>query len=300
MTELVAERLGKQFGKFKALSDVSFKLQGYGCFGYLGPNGAGKTTTMKMFTSLLKPDEGKAMINGFDVSEHPSLALKAVGSLIEDPEPYPFMTVREFIEFAVRVRNKGEPVDLAGLNDTLTLPRLEGRCSKLSKGQKRRVYLAALLAQDPEIFILDEPSGGLDPAESMVFRNLIMKLKKDKMIFLSSHLLYEVAQVCDEVIFINKGRIVERGSIEEISKRFASKALRVEFDRTIAAEGLVELVKTGLVLRYVKEAERTYVLQFDGREETRKAIVDELHHIGLRSVQDSQLRLEQAYMDLVK
>ncbi len=300
MAELIAERLGKEFGKFNAVKDVSFRLDGCGCFGYLGPNGAGKTTTMKLFSSLLRPSEGRALVNGFDVAGQRSLALKAVGSLIEDPEPYPYMTGREFIEFSVKVRDQNRKADTKGLEEFLTLPPLDVKCSKLSKGQRRRVYLAALLAQDPDIFILDEPSAGLDPAESVVFRNTIMKLKKDRMIFLSSHLLYEVAQVCDYVMFINKGKIVEKGNVQEISKRFVSRALRVEFEPIAKEERLIELTRMGLVLGFDKEAERTYVLKFDGKDETRKAIVDELYRMGLRSVQDAQLSLEQAYLDLVK
>ncbi len=299
MAELVAEHLGKEFGKFRAITDVSFKLSGYGCFGYLGPNGAGKTTTMKLFSSLLKPSEGRALVNGFDVAKQPSLALKAVGSLIEDPEPYPFMTVSEFIEFAVKVRGESLKADTKGLDEILTLPPLDSKCSKLSKGQRRRVYLAALLAQDPDIFILDEPSGGLDPAESVVFRNLIIQLKKRKMIFLSSHLLYEVAQICDEVMFINRGSIVQMGNVQEISKRFTSRALKVEFEQVVREERLIELVKNGLIMNYKKEADGAYVLSFDGKDETRKLIVDELYRMGLRSLHDAQLSLEQAYMDLM-
>lgn len=296
----MSEDLCKTFGKSNALEHVSFELEGRGCFGYLGPNGAGKTTTMKLFTSLLKPTNGRALVNGFDVAKQPTLALKTVGSLIEDPEPYTFMTVREFIEFAVKVRGENGKPDVARLNELLGLPPLDRKCSKLSKGQKRRVYIAALLAQDPDVFILDEPSGGLDPAESIALRNLIVQLKKDRMVFLSSHLLYEVTQVCDQVMFINHGKIVESGPIGEISRRFTSKALRVEFDQAVDERTLNELCENNLVLSYSREADRIYVLNFDGKEETRRAIVDEMHRQGIRSLQDAQLSLEQAYMDLMK
>ena len=300
MAELVAEGLYKNFGNFHALEDVSFKLEGKGCFGYLGPNGAGKTTTMKLFTSLLRPSRGRAWVNGFEVARQPTLALKGVGSLIEDPEPYSFMTVQEFIEFAVKIRDENKKPDIAHFNELLALPPLERKCSKLSKGQKRRVYIAALMAQDPEVFILDEPSAGLDPAESVVFRNIIIQLKKEKTVFLSSHLLYEVTQVCDQVMFINKGRIVESGAVQEISKKFTSKALKVEFGAAVDEARLRTLLERKLVLSYMKEGDRTYVLNFDGKDETRKAIVDEIYPLGMRSVQDAQLSLEQAYLDLMK
>lgn len=300
MAELVAEDLCKNFGSFHALEDVSFKLEGKGCFGYLGPNGAGKTTTMKLFTSLLRPSKGRAWVNGFEVARQPTLALKPVGALIEDPEPYTFMTVEEFIRFAVKIRDENRKPDLAHLNELLDLPPLDTKCSKLSKGQKRRVYIAALAAQDPEVFILDEPSAGLDPAESVVFRNMIIRLKKDRTVFLSSHLLYEVTQVCDSVIFINRGKVVERGTVEEISKKFTSKALKVEFNAAIDESKLTSLVERRLISSYGRESEKVYVLNFDGKDETRKAIVDEVYPLGVRSVQDAQLSLEQAYLDLVK
>jgi ABC-2 type transport system ATP-binding protein len=300
LAELVAEGLTKNFNGFRAVDDVSFKLEGTGCYGYLGPNGAGKTTTMKLFTSLLRPSKGKALVNGFEVSKHPTKALKSVGSLIEDPEPYNFMTVQEFIEFAVKIRDENRKPDLAHLNEMLDLPPMDRKCAKLSKGQKRRVYIAALVAQDPEILILDEPSAGLDPAESVVFRNMIIQLKKDRTVLLSSHLLYEVTQVCDSVLFINKGKIVESGTVQEISKKFASKSLRVEFSVPVDESKVRGLQEMGLLTGYGKENDRLYALDFDGKEETRQAIVAEVYRLGLRSIQDAQLSLEQAYLDLVK
>ncbi len=127
---------------------------------------------MKILTSLIRPKGGSATINSVDVVRNPTRALKYVGSLVEDPEPYPFMTVREFITFAANIRGiRNPPIDQ--LNHTLDLPPLGSKCSKLSKGQKRRVFLGAILAQDPEVLILDEPTAGLDPAESIIFRNLV-------------------------------------------------------------------------------------------------------------------------------
>ena len=300
MAELIAESLSKNFGGFRALDEVSFKLEGNGCHGYLGPNGAGKTTTMKLFTTLLRPSRGKALVNGFEVSKHPTQALKSVGALIEDPEPYNFMTVQEFIEFAVKIRDENKTPDLTHLNELLDLPPMDRKCSRLSKGQKRRVYIAALAAQDPEILILDEPSAGLDPAESVVFRNMIIQLKKERTVFLSSHLLYEVTQVCDSVLFVNKGKIVESGTVEELSKKFVSKALRVEFTTAIDESNVKGWQDRGLVSGYQKESDRAFVLDFDGREETRKALVDAAYSLGLRTIQDAKLGLEQAYLDLVK
>lgn len=299
--ELIADNLVKQLGKTTALNGVSFKLEGRGCFGYLGPNGAGKTTTMKLFTNLLRPTSGKATINGVDVTKAPATALKAVGSLVEEPEPYSFMTVHEFMEFAVRIRARNvEDADMKRISDRLDLPPSDVLCAKLSKGLKRRVFLAALLVQGTDILILDEPSAGLDPAESIVFRNIILELKKEKLIFLSSHMLFEVTQVCDSVTFLNRGKIVETGSVGDLTRKFASKALRVEFAEHVPTAALEKLRAEGTISSFEAEGEKVYLLRFDGREETRKHLVDSLYPLGVRNIADAQLGLEQAYMELMK
>ncbi len=192
--DIVLDEVSKKFGSSLVLDKVSMRLEGKGCFGYLGPNGAGKTTSMKVLTSLIRPDMGKASINGVDVAKDPVGAMKFVGALVEDPEPYSFMTGEQFISFAARIRGIERP-PMEELKKKLDLPPLEKKCNRLSKGQKRRVFLAAVMAQDPEVLILDEPTVGLDPAESVLFRNLIAELKKEKLVFFSSHLLYEVTQL---------------------------------------------------------------------------------------------------------
>lgn len=299
--ELVADGLVKKLGTTTALAGVSFRLQGKGCYGYLGPNGAGKTTTMKLFTNLLRPTSGSATIDGVEVSKEPAKALKAVGSLVEEPEPYSFMTVHEFLEFAVRIRGRRvDTSEIKGISDRLSLPRPDELCSRLSKGLKRRVFLAALLVQGTEILLLDEPSAGLDPAESVVFRKIIQELKKEKLIFLSSHMLFEVTQVCDRVTFLNRGRIVETGTIEELTRKYTSKALRIEFTEKVPTAALEQLKAQGALLGFEKEGERMCLVRFDGTEANRKHIVDGLYPMGIRNINDAQLGLEQAYMELMK
>jgi ABC-2 type transport system ATP-binding protein len=296
--EIVLDEVTKKFGSNPVLDKVSMRLEGKGCFGYLGPNGAGKTTSMKVLTSLLRPDKGRAIINGIDVAKNPIGAMKFVGALVEDPEPYSFMTGQEFINFAARIRGIERPL-MEELKAKLDLPPLEKRCNRLSKGQKRRVFLAAVIAQDPEVLILDEPTVGLDPAESVLFRNLIAELKREKLVLFSSHLLYEVTQLCEQVTFINKGRIVQSGSVEAVSRRFASKTLRVEFSGQVSEGTIGQLQSARLLTGYKREGERAYLLDFDGAEETRRKIVDACYRLGLRSIQDMVLGLEQAFMELM-
>jgi len=290
--ELVAEDLTKKFGSTLALDGVGFKIDRVGCYGYLGPNGAGKTTTMKIFTNLLRPTRGHAYVNGVDVQREPVRALRSVGSLVEDPEPYGYLSVREFIEYASKIRGAPRP-DIEYLKEKLDLPDLGKKCSNLSKGQRRRVFLAALVAQNPEILILDEPSSGLDPKEAQILRDLIKDLKRERVVLLSSHLLYEVSIVCDYLYFIYKGRIVEQGSVEEVSKKFTSKALRVEF------YSKPERIDGVLNLGFEFEGERTIVVYYDGSDEQRRKILDSLYPLGLRSFSDAELGLEEAYRKVI-
>lgn len=298
--ELQAEALVKKFGKVTALDGVSFTLSGAGCYGYLGPNGSGKTTTMKLFTSLLRPTRGRATINGVDVSTRASFALKTVGSLVEEPEPYSFMSVEGFLEFAMRIRDRrSEKSEIKRISEKLGLPPLGSRCARLSKGQKRRVFLAALLVQGSDTFLLDEPTAGLDPAESVIFRNLILEMKKDNLILLSSHLLFEVTQVCDSVMFLNRGKIVDEGTIQDLARKYSSRTLRVEFNQHVDPQTFEQMLTEKLIIDFKQEGEKGYLLEFDGSEQTRKRLLDELYPLGVRNVGDAQLGLEQAYMDLI-
>ncbi len=220
--EIKAVNLTKKFGNNIALDSINFDIKGRGIIGYLGPNGAGKTTTFKIFSNLTKSSAGEAFINGINVKDYKA-ALKNVSALIDDPEPYKEMTIFEFLEFIGRIRSMDEKLlkkRIEELGKELRLEDFNKKCGQLSKGNRQRVVMAAVLLPDTDILLLDEPTSGLDPAEAYDIKKLLKKLKKTKLIMLSSHLLDEVKELCDHVILIDKGKVIAEGSVKSIIKKF--------------------------------------------------------------------------------
>ncbi|WP_369610087.1 ABC transporter ATP-binding protein [Sulfurisphaera javensis] len=290
--------LVKTFGKVVALEDISFKISSPGCYGILGPNGAGKTTLFKIMSTLIKPTNGSVRINDYDVFKDREKALKNTAFLVGTPEPYDYLTVKEFIEFAAKLR--GKKVDVKSLKEELDLPDLRSRCGVLSKGQKRRVYLAALLAQDPQILVLDEPTDGLDPIEIYVIKNIIKKLKKEKIVVFSSHILSEVQELCDYIIII-KRRLLWQGSKEKLMRMFSPKSLRIEFLYPIFIEEIKNLIgDISTNIEQVEDSNRTFIVHYSGNDNDRQKILERLIKLGIRSFTDNTSTLEESYIRLLE
>ena len=207
-----AKSLCKSYGHFKAVDDLSFKVEAGQVLGFLGPNGAGKSTTMKMLTGFLTPTAGTALINGIDVVENPVAARRNIGYLPEGAPSYGEMTVRQFLTFVARARliaEKDVPARVENAIAKLNLSKVKHQpIDTLSKGFKRRVGLAQAIIHDPQILILDEPTDGLDPNQKREVRRLIRAMAKDKIIIISTHILEEVAAVCNRVMIIANGRLL--------------------------------------------------------------------------------------------
>ena len=205
------QHLSKKYGPFTAVDDVSFRAESGEILGFLGPNGAGKTTTMRIITGYMPATDGKATVAGFDVFEQPLEAKRRTGYLPETPPLYPDMTVREYLRFVAKIKgvreNVNDRVD-AVMKKTWVADMADRHCGKLSKGYKQRVGLAQALIHEPEVLVLDEPTAGLDPKQIIETRQLIRELAGTHTIVLSTHILPEVAQTCQKVVIINKGKIV--------------------------------------------------------------------------------------------
>jgi ABC-2 type transport system ATP-binding protein len=220
---ITVKELTKRYARNTAVDHISFEIQKGQIVGFLGPNGAGKTTTMRMLTCFLPPTAGTATVAGFDVLEEPMEVKKRIGYLPETPPLYPEMRTGEYLEFVgslkgLRKPELGKRVDyvcercaVADVRDKLI--------SKLSKGYRQRVGLAQAIIHNPEVLILDEPTAGLDPKQINETRDLIKSLAGDHTIILSTHILPEVEQTCEQVIIINKGKVIATDSVNNLQNR---------------------------------------------------------------------------------
>jgi len=207
-----AKSLCKSYGTIKAVDNLSFTVEGGQVLGFLGPNGAGKSTTMKMLTGFLGPTSGTAFINGIDVVEDSVQVRRSIGYLPEGAPSYGEMTVVQFLTFIAHARliPKVEvPACVGQAIEKLNLAEVKHQVIEtLSKGFKRRVGLAQAIIHDPQILILDEPTDGLDPNQKREVRRLIRDMAQDKIIIISTHILEEVAAVCNRVMIISDGKLL--------------------------------------------------------------------------------------------
>jgi ABC-2 type transport system ATP-binding protein len=223
---ITVKGLTKRYAHNTAVNDISFEVQKGQIVGFLGPNGAGKTTTMRMLTCFLTPSAGTATVAGFDILEEPFEVKKRIGYLPETPPVYPEMRIAEYLTFVGRLKG------LAGTDLRSRVDYSCERCAiadvrdkiigKLSKGYRQRVGLAQAIIHNPDVLILDEPTAGLDPKQINETRDLIKSLAGDHTIILSTHILPEVSQTCEQVIIINRGKVVATDSVSNLQGRARS------------------------------------------------------------------------------
>jgi ABC-2 type transport system ATP-binding protein len=217
------KNLTKYYGKKAAVKNISFTIEDHEILGFLGPNGAGKSTTLNIISGVIPSSAGTVTINGHDIATDPIRAKRCIGFLPEIPPVYPDMKVKEYLIFVAGL--KGVPsvkrkAQVARAMDRLRITDVANRLIRnLSKGYRQRVGFAQALLGDPDILILDEPTVGLDPQQVIEVRNLILELKQDHTVILSSHILSEISAVCDRVIIINKGEIRAIDTIEHLEQR---------------------------------------------------------------------------------
>ncbi len=220
---LEVRNLQKDYGRIKAVQDVSFSVARGEVLGFLGPNGAGKTTTMRMITGFLPPTAGTAQVCGHDITDNPVEAKRQMGYLPENAPSYESMTVSGFLGFIAEMRG------FRGKDSREQVERTIERChlsavtrqsvGTLSKGYRQRVCFAQAILHDPQVLIMDEPTDGLDPNQKFVVRKMIQSMANEKAIIISTHILEEVEAVCSRVIIISQGKIVANSTPDELKAR---------------------------------------------------------------------------------
>jgi ABC-2 type transport system ATP-binding protein len=219
-----AQHLWHRYGSLDVLKDVSFEVGHGEIFGFIGPNGAGKTTTIRIMATLLEPTAGRVEIDGIDVTVDPDRVRRIIGYMSDHAGVYERITVREFLEFFADAYRVPELGVVDAVIELTELKKLEDRLVvTLSKGMKQRLQIARILLHDPKILVLDEPASDLDPRARIEVRDLLLELRElGKTIFLSSHILTELSDVCTSVGILEHGQLVVAGPIGEIAQRLAS------------------------------------------------------------------------------
>ncbi len=288
----------------KALDDVTFSVPDKSIFGFLGPNGAGKTTAIRILATILTPTEGTATVDGHDVARDPLAVQRVIGYMPELPGYYPTMTAEQHLDYwgrfyrMPRVERRAraeELLELVGLGDERAK-----RAKAYSHGMLKRLGLAQALLHNPSVLILDEPAGGLDPHGTIFFRNLVKQLQRDgKTIFLSSHILSEVAQMCTHVGVIHKGRIVAADTMAAIQSRIGGSGL---VRALVEASSVPDAVMRGLLeIAHVKDVQRTdwgliVAMDADARAAVNAFLVG--YGVPVAGIKLAEVTLEDAFLAL--
>lgn len=214
-----ARRLSKRYGSRLVVDDLTLRVRQGDVLGFIGPNGAGKTTTMRMLSGVMPPYAGTVLIDGVDIAAHPREAKSRIGFLPENAPLYPTMTPRSFLKFAASLRGfrgKERNERIARVADLCDLRSvMDDEIESLSKGFRRRVCLAQSILHEPKALIMDEPTDGLDPNQKRQIRDLILSLRRNAAIIISTHILEEVEAVCSRVFLLCRGKALFDGTAEE-------------------------------------------------------------------------------------
>lgn len=293
---LKVENLYKSIGKRPIIKGISFSVKEGEIFGFLGPNGSGKTTTIKMMVDLIKMDAGSISIMGCDIKERREKALEYVGAVVESPELYSYLTGYENLAQIARIRRISkkkieEVVELVGLTG-----RIHDKMKKYSLGMKQRLGLAAALLPDPKLLILDEPTNGLDPNGMIELRNILKRLAREygMAVFVSSHILGEIQQLCDTVAFIENGVIT---TVESMTAVHETYIYVLEIEKS--EETLVKLKKIEGIDN-IREADNGYTLELKDRKSSEVLRDIVMAGIEVQTFSRHLKELEERYMELIK
>ncbi|RCK80235.1 MAG: ABC transporter, ATP-binding protein [Candidatus Ozemobacter sibiricus] len=304
---LEVRHLRRYYGTTRALDDVSFAIEAGQIVGFVGPNGAGKTTTMRILATLDEPTSGDALLDGISLLEHPERARAVIGYVPDSLPVHRDITIHEYLDFFARAYGIGrlrresliqsleEFTNLTGIREKML--------GELSKGMKQRVSLARALIHDPQILLMDEPAAGLDPRARIELRELVRVLAaRGKGILISSHILTELAEICDAALIIEQGRLLRSGSLDEITA--AEKAVgRAILIRVV--ERAPQLVEALLLMPGVQAARLVgddVEVDVEGDERASAALLTEIVRRGfpVHEFRPRLSNLEAVFMNVTK
>ena len=297
--------LTKSFGAVEAVRGISFEVARGEIVGFLGPNGAGKTTTMRILAGVFPPSSGEVRIAGHDPTRAPLACRRAVGYFPEYAPFYPDLRVAAYLGFVARLKRVPRPERARSVERLLASCGLEAvagrRIGTLSKGYRQRVGLAQALCGDPPILVLDEPTIGLDPAQVVEIRSLVARLRGDRTVFFSSHILSEVETLCERVIVVARGRVVGEGTPAELSARLGRRrrvVLRVDGPGADVADALAELPA---VARVERGGDGAFVLEGRAGDDAARAAGEAMQRRGwaIRELREETPDLEAIFLDLI-
>jgi len=296
--------LKRFYGKTRAVDGISFAFESGHVFGFVGPNGAGKTTTLRVLATLDEPTDGDAFLNGVSVREDPEVVRTMVGFVPDSLPTHSDITVLEYLDFFARAYGLGGRERTAAVEGVVEFTRLQGLRDKLikslSKGMKQRVSLGRALIHDPAVLLMDEPAAGLDPRARIEFRELVAALAEaGKAILISSHILSELTEICNGVVIIDKGKVLETGTMEEVRTRD-----RTRFRRALAIRPLDRHEEMRRDLLETPRVEQVGLVgaelrvEIEGSDEECCAILAGLVQLGYRIVEFRPCRddLEDVFM----
>lgn len=258
-TVIKVRHLHRRFGNFAAVKDLSFDIQRGSVVGFIGANGAGKTTTMRILSTLDLPTSGYLEVCGHDVIQYPEDVRRHLGWMPDNYGSYRNMTVWEYLDFFARAYGLKGALRRERLDDVIAFtdlgPLTERPMNRLSKGQAQRLCLGRTLLHDPDVLILDEPAAGLDPKARIEFKNLVRILAdRGKTVFISSHILSELGEMCNWMLFIDEGKLIHEGAADSLRYRETESCqlrVRVSGEPTHFFEWITQRQDLRLVERFV-------------------------------------------------
>lgn len=299
--------LSKVYGSFVAVDNLNLTIKKNSFTGFLGPNGAGKSTSLKVLTNLIRATGGSVYLNGIDVMENPKEALLNVGTVVETPEFYGYLTPEETFRYLGEIIGMNSEAIKTQTHEILEKVKMlewaDKRIGTFSKGMRQRVAIGQALLDDPSVIILDEPTSGLDPRGTAEMRQILSKIRQDHSnltVLMSSHMLHEVSDLCDRVAMINHGKLLLHDDIDVVMSDSGTRTIIVK--TTGSMEEAVSRIGETSHVNGVFARDKDIVVKLQGDRTAQAEFMKSVAamDIGIYSVAQSENILEERYLELIK